>query len=229
MPAVAVAGAAPITKGLAIVGLAVVPDSAVVAAGVAPKRVPALAAGAAVVDDAAGADGVAAENKEGVEAGAGAAAGVVVVGFEAGAENNEGLEVAVEVAVVGPPRLGKRDGPGAAVVVAAVLAGVVVEAGFAPKRVLPLPLPLSEGLDADAPPPKRDGADGGPPVEAAPNGLGFSAGPVEAGFAPKRLGPPELLAAGWGVGVEADAPPKRLGLGFDAAAPPPKRLGVWEV
>ena len=175
--------------------MVVVPDVAVVvAAGFVPKRVPALAAGAAVLDDAAGAVVVALENKEGVVAGAEAAAGAVVEAVDAGAENNDGLDGAAEVAVVEPPRLGKRDGEAAAVVVAAVLAGVaVVEAGFVPKRVLVVV--LSAGLAAEAPPLKRDG-DEVPLVEAAPNGLGFSAAPVEAGFVPKRLGVPELLAAG---------------------------------
>lgn len=184
---------------VAVAGAAVLPDvPAVVAAGFPPKRVFALGAGAAAVDvvAGAGADVVVAENKDGVAAGAEAAAAVVVVGVEADAENNEGLEGAVELAVVEPPRLGKRDGVEAAVVVAAVLAGAVVEAGFAPKRPLPPPPPLSAGLGAEAPPPKRDGVDEAPPVGAAANGLAFSVDPVEAGFAPKRLGVPEPLAAG---------------------------------
>ena len=196
----------------------------VAAGGFAPKREPALAAGAVVLDEAAGAGVVAAENKEGVEAGAEAAAGAVVEGVDADAENNDGLDGAAEVARLEPPRLEKRDGAGAVVVVAAVVAGVVVEAGFAPKRVLLLLLLLSVGLAAEAPVPKRD-EDEVPPVDAAANGLGLSVAPVEGPFAPKRLGVPELLAAGWDAGVEAEPPPKRLALGCDAAPDaPPKRL-----
>lgn len=206
--------------------MAVVPDVlVVVAAGFAPKREGALVAGAAVLDDAAGAVVVVAENKEGVGAGAEAVAGAVVEAVDAAAGNNDGLDGAGEVARPEPPRLGKREGAAAAVVVAAVLAGfvlAVVEAGFAPKRLLLLLLP-SAGLDAEAPVPKRDG-DEVPPVEAA-NGLGFSDAPVEAGLAPKRFEVPELLAGGCDAGVEADPPPKRLELGCDAApAPPPKRF-----
>lgn len=216
--------------------MAVVPDVlVVVAAGFAPKREGALVAGAAVLDDAAGAVVVAAENKDGVEAGAGAAAGAVVEAVDAAVGNNEGFDGAAEVAPE-PPRLGKREGAAAAVVVAAVLAGVVVavvEAGFAPKRLL-LPLLLSAGLAAEAPVPNRDG-DEVPPVEAA-NRLGFSAAPVEAGLAPKRFDVPELLAGGCEAGVEADPLPKRLELGCGVApADPLKRflacdpwpLGCW--
>lgn len=198
------------------------------AAGFAPKREGALVAGAAVLDDAAGAAVVvvAAGNKEGAEAGAEAAAGAVVEAVDAGVENSDGLDAGAEVPVVELPRLGKRDGPEVAVVVAAVLAGVaaVVE-GFAPKRVLLLPL-LSAGLAAEAPLLKRD-EDGVAPVEAAANGLGFSVAPVEAGLAPKRLEVPELPAAGWDAGVEAGPLPKRLELGCGVApAAPPKRLLV---
>lgn len=226
------AGGAPLPNGLVVVDVAVVPDVVVVvAAGFAPKSVPALAAGAAVLDDAAGAVVVVAENKEGVVAGAEAAAGAVVEAVDAGVPNNDGLDGADEVAVVEPPRLGKRDGVGAAAVVAAVLAGAVVveAAGFVPKRLLPPPPLVSAGLAAAAPPLKRDGVEV-PLVEAPPKGLGFSAAPVEAGFAPKRLGVPELLAAGCDAGVEADPPPKRLELvcDVDPAAPPPKRLLVCD-
>lgn len=207
-----------------------VPDVlAVGAAAFAPKREGVLVAGAAVLDDAAGAVVVVAENKEGAEAGAEAAAGAAVEAVEAGVENNDGLDGAPEVARLEAPRLGKREGAEAAVVVAAVLAGVVVvvvvEAGFAPKRVLLLPL-LSAGA-AGALLPNSDG-DEVPPVEAA-NRLGFSVAPVEAGLAPKRVEVPELLAAGCDAGVEADPLPKRLELDCDVApAAPPKRFLVWD-
>lgn len=237
-------------NALVVVDVVVVPDVvAVVAGGFAPKSVPALEAGAAVLDDAAGALVVAVENKEGVvvaaEAGAGAVVEAVVVAVDAGAENNDGF-VGAEVVVEEPPRLGNRDGVEDAVVVAVVLAGAAaVEAGFVPNRLLLLllsaglvaeaPPPkrllllLSAGLDEGAPPPKRDGV-GVPLVEGAAKGLGLSVGPVEAGLAPKRLGVPELLAAGWDAGVEADPPPKRLELvcGVVPDAPPPKRPLAWD-
>lgn len=241
-------------NALVAVDVVVVPDVlAVAAGGFAPKRVPALEAGAAVLDDAAGALVVAVENKEGVvvaaEAAAGAVVEAVVVAVEAGAENNEGFVGADEEVVDEPPRPGNRDGVGDAVVVAAVLAGAAaVEAGFVPNRLLLLPLLLlsaglgaeapppkrlllllSAGLDAGAPPPKRDGVEV-PLVEGAGKGLGLSVGPVEAGLAPKRLGVPELLAAGWDAGADADPPPKRLELVCDVVpdAPPPKRPLAWD-
>lgn len=202
-----------------------------VAAGFVPKREgAALVAGGAALDDAAGAVVVVAGNKEGFEAGADAAAGAVVDAVDAGVGNNDGLAGAPEVAILEPPRLWKIFGEVAAVVVAAVLAGVVVvvvvvEAGFAPKRGVVVLVLLSAGLAAGAPAPKRDG-DEVPPVEAA-NRPGFSAAPVAAGLVPKRVGAPELLAAGWDAGVEADPLPKRFELGCDVApAAPPKRLLV---
>lgn len=204
-----------------------------VAAGFVPKREgAALVAGAAALDDAAGAVVVVvAGNKEGFEAGADAAAGAVVDAVDAGVGNNDGLAGAPEVAILEPPRAWKIFGEGAAVVVAAVLAGVVVvvvvvvEAGFAPKRGVLVLVLLSAGLAAGAPAPKRDG-DEVPPVEAA-NRPGFSAAPVAAGLVPKRVEAPELLAAGWDAGVEADPLPKRFELGCDVApAAPPKRLLV---
>lgn len=233
VPAAAGIGAAPLPNGLVVVEAAVAPDVlVVVAAGFAPKREGAAAAGAAVLDEAAGAVVVAAGNKEGVEAGAEAAAGAVVVAVDAGVENNDGLDGAAEEARLEPPILVKRDGAAAAVVAAAVVAGaavvVVVDAGFAPKRGLLLPPPLSAGLAEEAPAPKRDG-DEVPPVEAA-NGLGFSVAPVEAaGLAPNRDGVPELVAAGCDAGVEADPPLKRLELGCGVApVAPPKRLLGWD-
>lgn len=242
-------GGAPVPSALVVVA----PDvGAVVAGGFAPKRLPALEAGAVVLDDAAGALVVPVENKEGVvvgaEAGAGAVVEAVVEGVDAGAENNDGLVDADEVAVVEPPRPGNMDDAEDAVVAAAVLAGAaVVEAGFVPpKRLLLLAL-LSAGLDAGAPPPnrlllllllsagleavapKRDGVEV-PLVEGAAKGLGLSVAPVEAGFAPKRPGVPELLGAGWDAGAEAGPPPKRLELacGVVPDAPPPKRPLAWE-
>lgn len=200
-------------------------------AGFVPNREGAPVGGAAVLDDAAGAVVVVAGNKEGAEAGADAAGGAVVDAVDAGVENNDGLDVAPEVAILEPPRLRKGDAADAAVVVAAVLAGVgvvvVVKAGFVPKRVLLLLL-LSAGLAAGAPVPKRDGDEVPPPVEAA-NGLGFSVAPVAAGLALKRVEAPELLAAGWDAGVEADPVPKRFVLGCGVApAAPPKRLLGWD-
>lgn len=218
-------------NALMVAGVVVVPDVVVVvAAGFAPKRVPALPAGAAVLDDAAGAVVVVAENKEGVVAGAEAAAGAVVEAVDAGAPNNDGLDGADGVAVVEPPRLGKREGAEAAVVVAAVLAGAAAaEAGFVPKRLLLAVVVVSAGLAGGAPPPKRDGVEV-PPVEGAAKGLGLSVAPVEAGLAPNRLGVPELPAAGWDAGVEADPPAKRLEPVCDVvpAAPPLKRLLAWD-
>lgn len=223
-------GGAPVPKVLVVVDAV-----AVVAGGFAPKRVLALMAGTAVLDDAAGALVVAVENKEGAavvaaEAGAGAVVEAVVVAVDAGAENNDAFVGADdEVVAVEPLRPGNRGCVEDAVVVATVLAGAaVVEAGFVPKMLLLLLL-LSAGLDAGAPPPKRDGLEV-PLVDGAAKGAGLSVGPVEAGLAPKRPWVPELLAAGWEAGVEADPPPNMLELVCDVVpdAPPPKRPLAWD-
>jgi hypothetical protein len=219
-----------VPNALVVAGVVVVPVVVVlvVAAGFAAKRVLAPPAGAGVLDDAAGAVVVAAENNEGVVVGAEAAETAVVEAFDAGVANKDGLDGAAEVAAVEPPRVGKRDGVEDAVVVAVAVAGAaVVAAGFAPKRLLAAVV-VSAGLAVVAPAPKRDGVE--PPlVEGAAKGLGLSVAPVEAGFAPNKLGVSEPLAAGWDAGVEDDPLPKRLELVCDVvpATPPPKRFLVW--
>lgn len=144
-----------------------------------------------------------------------------------------GAEALVEVEVPEPsPSPPKRLGVGAGAVVAALLAGAVVAAGFTPNKVLTAGVvvvvltAVSAGLGVAAPPPKRldDGVDEAAPVEGFPNRLGV---PVDAGAAdvplPKRLGVAALLAAGVADGVVVAPPPKRLGVGL---GPPPNILGA---
>lgn len=160
--------------------------------------------GVAVLDDAAGAEVVAAPKKEGfaeAEASADVVAGADVAVV---AEKSKGL-LAAELVVVEPaPAPLKRLGvDGAAdVVVAALLAGAVVAAGFATNReVLAVVLAaVSAGFEVAAPNKLEKGVDKAPPEETFSNRLGLA---VEAGAAVvpadpplKRPGVPKLLAAG---------------------------------
>lgn len=183
-----------------------VPAVPVVAAAVVPAA--ALVAGAEVVvalPNKLGVAGleviVAVPNKPGVavlDDAAGAEVVAVIV------EESEGL-LAAELIVVEPaPAPPKRLGvDGAAdVVVAVLLAGAVVAAGFAQNReVLAVVLAaVSAGFEVAAPKMLKEGVDKAPPEETFPNRLGLA---VEAGAVvvpadppPKKPGVPKLLAAG---------------------------------
>lgn len=142
---------------------------------------------------------------EGVWLGALVAADVVVPAVVAGvevvaAENKvEGFDAGVDPEPAPPPRPPKDPRADDAVVVGALLAGVVVAAGFAPKSEGVLELGVdSAGLEAAVAPPKRleAGVEEVPAV-FPPNNPDFCVdAEVEAVLPPpKRLGP-ELLAGG---------------------------------
>jgi hypothetical protein len=191
---------------VAVVDAPVVVAGALVAAGAEVVVVLPNKLGAAVLVDAAGAEVVAVPKREGVLAGAETDV-EVVVGAEV-VENSEGADVAELVVAEPTPPPPKRLGVDAGAVVAALLAGAVVAAGFVPNRVLTAGVlavvlaGLSAGFEVVAPPPKRldVGVDEAAPVEGFPNMLGVPLDPEAAGVAPvappKRLGVPELLVAG---------------------------------
>lgn len=128
-------------------------------------------------------------------AGAEAAVDVAVGAAVVVAENKEGLEAGAELVAGVEPRPEKRPPVDEVVAAGAVVAGVVVAAGLAPKAEAVLGA-CSAGF-VDAAPPKRvDVGVDEAPLAAAPNRPpGFWVVPVADAAPPKRADP-ELLAAG---------------------------------